>query len=275
MAEPDRQVRLGPTVGVRIAGAPLLLAVLLCSGCGSSQPQRQPLPPRTLAAPPPAEAPPSEDPVATPKPQTVVVLDPGTTDGAAPVPASKALVDAAAKERERRRSAPAPVAVINDKNLADWAKDQKLTIARPANEGDEADSAAAAPTAGGHDEEWWRQSGLEIRKRWHDASESIERLEGEAAELRRRFYAADDPYRRDSEIKPEWDRVLAELESARHEVEEGPKQVEAFLEEGRRAGALPGWLREGVDLEPTPVLPKTEEAEPGEPVVVGSETPPP
>jgi hypothetical protein len=252
-----------------------LLTLALGTGCASSKPAREPLPPRALAAPPPAQPPPSEEPVATPKPETVVVLDPGAPEGSAPAPRSKTLVDAAAKEKERRRSAPAPVAVINDKNLADWAKDQKLTIASPANAGAPAEESAAGPTAGGHDEAWWRQRGLEIRKKWRDAADSIEKLEGQAAELRRRFYAEDDPYRRDSEIKPEWDRVLAELEAARHEVEEGPKQVEAFLDEGRRAGALPGWLREGVDLEPTPVLPKTETVEPGEPVVLGSEQPPP
>ena len=34
----------------------------------------------------------------------------------------------------------------------------------------------------------------------------------------------------------------------------GAEEVAAFLEEGRRAGALPGWLREGIELEPEPVL---------------------
>ena len=39
-------------------------------------------------------------------------------------------------------------------------------------------------------------------------------------------------------------------------------ELEAFLEEGRRAGALPGWLREGAEQEPETA--ETDVALPGE-----------
>ena len=96
---------------------------------------------------------------------------------------------------------------------------------------------------------------------------------GEAATLRSQFYSTDDPYVRDSKVKPQWDRALAELEEARRRAEAGPAEVEAFLEEGRRVGALPGWLRDGVELEPVPVLETSEGVEMIEPVV--SDEPPP
>ncbi|MES1210930.1 MAG: hypothetical protein ABUL63_01220, partial [Acidobacteriota bacterium] len=40
------------------------------------------------------------------------------------------------------------------------------------------------------------------------------------------------------------------LEDARAEVEASKQELSELLEEGRTAGALPGWLREGVDEEP-------------------------
>lgn len=254
--------------GVLVAGA--VLTLLLGSGCASSTEEiREPLPPRAVApeTPPP---PPSEPPVAiAPKTATVVVLDEGGDAAAAPT----SLAEAAARERERRRTAEKPVAVINDKNLAEFARDQKLTVAEGVPEAQEAaPGAATEPEERG--EQWWRERGLEIRRRWRYAVDSVERLEGEVAELRNRFYATDDPYLRDSQVKPEWDRKLAELDKVRREAAEGRSEVERFLEEGRVAGALPGWLREGVELEPEPVLPQVEGAEPGEPVVLGEDPPP-
>jgi hypothetical protein len=251
------------------------LTLLLVAGCATTPKaaDRQPLPPRAVAPPPP-EVPPSEPPVATPlKPATVVVLDPGADAQKEKPP--ETLAEAAARERERRRTAAPPVAVINDKNLSRFAAGQKLTEASPATPAaGTAASEAQEQTAGGHDENWWRQRGLEIRRRWRDAVDAVTRLEGDVAELRTRFYATDDPYVRDSQVKPEWDRKLAELDAARRQAAAGPDEVASFLEEGRKAGALPGWLREGAELEPKPVLPTVDENEPGEPVVVGQEPPP-
>ncbi len=61
-----------------------------------------------------------------------------------------------------------------------------------------------------------------------------------------------------------------DLEAAKRRVVEKERELEAFVEEGRRAGALPGWLREGIELEPKPVADQTEEKihEAVEPVVV-------
>jgi hypothetical protein len=117
------------------------------------------------------------------------------------------------------------------------------------------------------DEQYWRNRALEIRQRWKSAAEEAVELEKNAASLRRRFYAEADPYVRDTKVKPEWDRVLDRLEEARAEIEIAKEELAALQEEGRRAGALPGWLREGADLEPaqekkTDNLPTVEPTEP-------------
>jgi len=138
--------------------------------------------------------------------------------------------------------------VITDKSLPHLPKGQ-VTYAKPgpktapAKAGDK-----AAETA--RDEQYWRGRAVEIRTRWRDAADAVKDLEQSAAGWRRRFYAENDPSVRDSQVKPEWDRVLDRLGRARAEVEAAKKELEGFLEEGRRAGALPGWLREGAEREP-------------------------
>ena len=62
--------------------------------------------------------------------------------------------------------------------------------------------------------------------------------------------AENDVHVRNGQIKPEWDRILDRLEEARAEAETAKTELAELLEEGRTSGALPGWLREGVDQEP-------------------------
>jgi hypothetical protein len=189
-------------------------------------------------------------------------------DAADPDPDSKlSLVDAAKAERERKAEAPPPRIVINNKNLHAYAKGGQLTIAEPKKKGSAA-SPAPAPPAGAakpataaasapgtiapleRDEKYWRGRALEIRQRWRKAADRIKQLEGDVNLWRRRFYAEADPYVRDGQIKPTWDRALDELRENHEAVAAARKELDDFLEEGRRAGALPGWLREGSELEP-------------------------
>jgi hypothetical protein len=182
----------------------------------------------------------------------VVVVDPG--DDAASHP--KTLAEAARAERERRSHAGEPVAVITNKSLP-HSKGQ-ITYAQPTTKTGEKGKAGAAKGADkgdGRDEAYWRQRGLEIRKRWRAAADEIHLLEQEVADWRRKFYSTDDPAVRDGQVKPEWDRALDRLRRKRDEVTSTQHELEVFLEDGRKAGALPGWLREGGELEPTPVPP--------------------
>jgi hypothetical protein len=173
----------------------------------------------------------------------VIVLDPGGEATTAP----HTLVEAARAERERRAHAGPPIAVITDKNLKQHATGQ-LTVAAPGKKtGGEAEPGPAQPV---RDEQYWRSRALEIRLRWRHAADDTKELETSAAGWRRSFYAEKDPNVRNARIKPEWDRVLDRLQTARAEVDTAKKELADLLEEGRTAGALPGWLREGVDQEP-------------------------
>jgi len=227
-----------------------LTAALVLSGCsGSPQPvtraedaaakKAAPASPSPAPAEPTAAAPVRDD-----KP---VVVDPGDATNAAPV----SLVEAARAERERRSHAGKPVAVINDKTLPQYARKGQITIADPKKKAT-TDAVPAPGTDPLRDEQYWRGRALDIRQRWHRAADDVKALEQRSTELRQKFYLESDTFNRDNQIKPEWDRVLDKLRQARLDVEATQLELAQFLEEGRAAGVLPGWLREGEDEEPQP-----------------------
>ncbi len=177
------------------------------------------------------------------------------------------LAESARAARQRRSVAEQTQIVITDKNLAEHATGQLTVIESTAkvitNESLEADSKEEELA---REEAYWRDRGYEIRLAWKEATEEIEELEADVFNLRMRFYAEDDPFYRDAQIKPAWDHAIEELNRTREEVDLRQEELGEFLEEGRVAGALPGWLREGIELEP--VQPADEEmgiSEPGEP----------
>lgn len=254
----------------RRRGLAVLLVAVATAGCASRSAEStaapQPLPPQ-MVVPPPSDAgavvpvePVDERAGAsveaaepTPKPSTtLIVIDPADSDAAR----QPSLAEAAARERVRRDLESAePVLVITNQNLAQHAAGGVLTIAHEPAEASAVDAEAEEIVArAAADEKLWRERGLEIRKRWRDAADRVPELESKVAELRQRFYSTDDPAVRDGQVKPQWDRALADLEEARYLAAKGAEEVADFLEEGRRAGALPGWLREGAELEPEPVV---------------------
>jgi hypothetical protein len=234
----------------------LLLAapcVLLFAACSSAPPPAA----RKAQEPPPAVSPQTVAPAPAPTPSTVVDPVPARVPSNAPVvidegtganDGPQTLAGAAAAERERRRQVAPATLVINNKNLAEHATG-KLTISQ--GQAPAATPAASAPSSEAvKDETYWRERVRGLRQQWALAVDSIGELEARAAGLRTRFYSEDDPYVRDGEVKPAWDKALEGLESARQRARNLEDQLGAALEEGRESGALPGWLRDGIELEP-------------------------
>ena len=197
---------------------------------------------------------------------SVIVVDSGgEKDGR-----SQSLVEAAKAERDRRAQASEPRVVITNKTLPKLATGQ-LTFAEPKKA--EGSPAAKPAPASGHDEAYWRARVREIRTRWRKSLDDVEQLEQTAADQRRRFYSEDDPYVRDSQIKPEWDHALDRLQRSRDEAVAAQRELADVLEEGRRDGALPGWLREGSELEPPPPAPAPVPTDAIEPPELGDSPP--
>lgn len=229
------------------------LAIIVLGCAGSSKPASLPSQTFTQSSPEPPPPPPPPpapaDDVQKPKSDvqeidtTVKVIDPGGKD-----PRGKTTLLAASRaEKERRATTPRSRIRIDDSNLEAWASKGNVTVAE-VKKIDEDAAAAAAYQA--EKEDFWRDKALRLRTKWGDLVDEILDLEEKVAELRTQFYSEDDPARRDTQIKPEWDMSLDRLSQARREAARAETAVEDFLEEGRQAGALPGWLREGIDQEP-------------------------
>ena len=103
--------------------------------------------------------------------------------------------------------------------------------------------ADAAPAEGGGEAEW-RETAQRERKAVEDARKKVADLTATSRKLENDFYAWDDGQYRDRVIKPAWDRARADLEQARVELDTAEKQLADLPERARKAGALPGWIRE-------------------------------
>jgi hypothetical protein len=253
---------------VRWPVVPLAALVVGLAACTAHQ-EPQSLPPQAVTQQAPDPPPPSELPVATPTPpedKKTIVIDAGGEQATGQV----SIVEAARAERARRQTAAPPIAVINDKNLAAHATGSLSTGSAPAGPS----AASAALAANDEQELLWRGRARAARLRWRDAETEIKAREAESAELRQRFYAEDDPFRRDEQIKPAWDFALERLADAKRESGNAQVDLDRLMDEGRLAGALPGWLREGMELEPSPPPAVATELEPGEPQIVGEGDPP-
>ena len=184
----------------------------------------------------------------------------------APVPTASGqslqdVVKAAAEQRQAKGvGAPTPVVAINNQTLVTDPNRGRLTVlsatprpaAVPGHAGASAASAAAAkapPPTPAEDpsvaeEQKWREIARQTRQRVADSQERVARLEGEAKKLENDFYSWDDGLYRDNVIKPAWDKKREELETARRDLETAEKDLADLPEKARKAGALPGWIRE-------------------------------
>ncbi len=103
---------------------------------------------------------------------------------------------------------------------------------------------AAEGAATGGTEAEWKEAAAKARKRVADDKARVAELEAATKKLENDFYAWDDGQYRDRVIKPAWDRSRSDLETAKGELAEAEKDLADLPEQARKAGALPGWIRE-------------------------------
>jgi hypothetical protein len=145
------------------------------------------------------------------------------------------------------------VAITND-NLVTDSKKGRLTTAAPRNVPPTstgkptagATPTAAAPTAvlSEGSEAEWRERARVLRRQVEEGKARVYQLEGDAAAMEKDFYRWDDGQYRDGVIKPAWEKKKQELEAARKELAAAEKDLADLPELARKAGALPGWIRE-------------------------------
>jgi hypothetical protein len=103
-------------------------------------------------------------------------------------------------------------------------------------------SVDASGAVGGEAE--WREMAQRDRKRVDDAKRRVDELTATTKKLENDFYAWDDGQYRDRVIKPAWDRAKSDLDQARIDLDAAEKELAELPEKARKAGALPGWIRE-------------------------------
>ncbi|HTO86471.1 MAG TPA: hypothetical protein VMR54_02965 [Thermoanaerobaculia bacterium] len=203
-------------------------------------------------------------PTATPTP-TAARLSGGfgrspLTPAATP-PAGQSLADVvrAASRTKQGKETPRPGVAITNESLVKDPNRGRLTTwqatPRPAGRAAAAaatpapERTAAAPSPSpspqeSSEEDKWRELARVTREKVEEAKTRVSRLESEARKLENDFYAWDDGQYRDNVIKPAWDKKREELETAREELETAEKALADLPEKARKAGALPGWIRE-------------------------------
>lgn len=161
--------------------------------------------------------------------------------------------------RARREGEKKGVRITNDSLVTDPGKG-KLTTSRiqpsptpgakeetgkrPANASTRTPTGPAAGESAEGGEEYWRGEARRLRERVAAIKETIARLEAETKKLETDFYSWDDGAYRDRVIKPAWDKAREELATARQDLPVAEKELQDLPDRARRAGALPGWLRE-------------------------------
>ncbi len=226
----------------------LTLLTLACSG--GKEPE--PLPSQTvtqvapqLAAPPPLPVPARG---IRPTRPSVKVIDPGDESEQ-----PKTLLEASRLAKARKEGIRESIATINDDNLHEYSEKADIIIleSAPAAPKPELEPPPMDQESQVRDEDYWRSRALELRMGWRRTFDQIGDLELASAALRQQFYAEDDPYIRDSQLKPAWDRVLDRLDQLRDQSSRYEQELETFISEGQRVNALQGWLNQGWELEPT------------------------
>jgi predicted RNase H-like nuclease (RuvC/YqgF family) len=153
-------------------------------------------------------------------------------------------VRAAGAAKKRKETGP-PISITNETLVTD-PKKGRLTTASPRSEPAPAPVEQAKPTPAPAEEAqaFWRERVHSARARVEELREHVRQFEQESKKLENDFYSWDDGQYRDGVIKPAWDKKREELETARRDLEQAEKELSELPEKARKAGALPGWLRE-------------------------------
>jgi hypothetical protein len=218
-----------------------------------------------------AASPALASPTATPTPTSVRLSGGFGRARATPVRAGQTggqslsdVVRAASQARQAKETPkPTSVSITNRTLVTDPNRGRLTTWQTTPRPAGQAGAAAAAPAADKNapaveasppvpaagdatstEEAQWRETARRDRQRVVDAKDRVARLEAEAKKLENDFYAWDDGQYRDNVIKPAWDKKREELETARRDLEEAEKELADLPEKARKAGALPGWIRE-------------------------------
>ena len=165
------------------------------------------------------------------------------------IAADSDLVKAAKKEKERRAKVEAKKTLTNQDieeirtkqlGIETAAAPESESAEQKENEGKN-DKKAVDPT---QTEEYWRERKQETDQRVEEAQSKVQQLQSEINNLTTAFYAESDGVAQRPLIESERIERIKELEQAKQDLEEAREEAAGLEDEARKAGALPGWVRD-------------------------------
>ena len=162
-------------------------------------------------------------------------------------PASMA--DVAQREAIRREAAPKSAHALTNPDVPAYRLAEPEAPPAAAGGTDTASKPDAAKPADKptdtHDEKWWRTRITTAREAVDHDQMAIDATQSQINGLTAEFINRDDPAQK-SKIELQRGRALVELDRLKKQLEDDKKAVTDILEEARRSGVPPGWLRGGV-----------------------------
>lgn len=154
------------------------------------------------------------------------------------------LADLARQEAARRKALKTPSKVISDKDLrpAPPVSPQAAPGVAPAVPTPQEVPAAEAPSGDTHDEAWWKAKADQLREDLRRSEIFAESLQSRVNALTTDFVSRDDPYQR-AKIGEDRQKMLAEMDRVKSDIEKIKKAMTDLEEDARRAAVPPGWIR--------------------------------
>lgn len=160
------------------------------------------------------------------------------------------LADLARQEAARRKALKTPSRVVTDKDLKPASP---RTVQAEAGPGaaptapTPQDVPAAAAAAGDQpgetrDQAWWKARVDQFREELRRSEIFAESLQSRVNALTTDFVSSADPFQR-AKIGEDRQKMLAEMDRVKSDIDRFKKAMTDLEEEARRAGVPPGWLR--------------------------------
>ncbi|MDQ5872381.1 MAG: hypothetical protein M3547_09295, partial [Acidobacteriota bacterium] len=157
--------------------------------------------------------------------------------------------------RDAARSGPVRItngSLVTDADKGKVSTSQRPPAAEPTKAAAKSDAGPASPAEraeaatgdAGEGETYWREESRRLRERVVELRDAIVRLGDDTKRLEADYYAWDDGAYRDKVIKPAWDKAREELATANLALPLAERELTELPDRARRAGALPGWIRE-------------------------------
>jgi hypothetical protein len=158
------------------------------------------------------------------------------------------LGDAAQREALRRQFLPQAAQTVSNANLPPARPAPEAPVAAPPTTAGE-DAAIAPPPdqpadLSAHDEKWWHDRINTARDAVDHDQMAVDALQSQINALTRDFINRDDPGQK-SQLEIQRNKALAELDRAQKQLATDTALVATIMDEARRAGVPPGWLRGG------------------------------